>query len=73
MGYGNDRTLVLLQMGLEPLNRFGVEKVGTLVKQKHVRLAEQKAAERDSAALTSRKSGYLRIHRRALKSIHCPF
>ncbi len=41
---GDYRTGILLQVLLEPVDGFGVEMVGRLVKEKHVGLLEEQAA-----------------------------
>ena len=70
MGNCYDCALVLLEMGFEPLYRLGVEVVGRLVEQKHVRLLQQQTAKGDAAPLTSGKIGDNCVGRRALESIH---
>ena len=70
VGDGNDRTLVLLQMGLQPLDGFGVQVVGGLVQKQHVRLLQQQAAQGHAAALTTGKLLHFLLRRRALQRIH---
>ena len=41
VGNGNDRTFVLLQMLLQPVDAFSVQVVGRLVEQQHVGLLQQ--------------------------------
>ena len=53
--HGDDRTLVLLEVLLEPVNRLGVEVVRRLVEQQHVGLLQQQTAQRHAAPLTARK------------------
>ncbi len=55
VGHGDHRTLVLLQMLLEPVDRLGVEVVRRLVEQQHVGLLQQEAAERHTASLAARQ------------------
>ena len=55
MGHGNHRTLVLLQVLFQPVNRLGVEVVGGLVEQQYVGLLQQQAAKSHAAALTARQ------------------
>ena len=45
MGDGNDRALVLPQVGFQPLDAFCVEVVCGLVQQEHVRLLEKESAQ----------------------------
>ena len=59
MGDGDDGALVLAQMLLQPLDTLGVQMVGGLVEQQHVRLAQQQAAQSHAAALASAESGNL--------------
>ncbi len=73
VGDGYDRTLVLLQVALQPLNTLGIEVVGRLVEKKHVRLAKKKSAQRHTASFPSRQRLYERIGRRALESVHRTF
>ena len=44
VGDGDDRTLVMLQVGFQPLDALRVEVVGRFVEEQHVGLAEQQAA-----------------------------
>ena len=69
---GDDRALVLLQMGLEPLDTLGIEVVGRLVEKQHVGLLQQQAAESHAAAFSSGEILHQRIGRRALQGIHSP-
>ena len=55
MGDGNHRSLILLQVLLKPVDALCVEVVGRLVKQKHVGLLEEKAAEGHTSAFASRE------------------
>ena len=65
----DDRARKALQEMLEPFDRFGVEMVGRLVEQQHVRLGQQQAAERDAALLAARKRRDLRFPRRQAQRI----
>ena len=73
MGHGNDRTLILLQMGLKPLDTLGIEVVGRLVEQKHIRLLEKKTAQCHATPFATAQCSDFRIRRRALERIHSPF
>ena len=55
MGHGDHRTLVLLEVLLQPVDRLGVEVVGGLVEQQHVGLLQQQAAQGHPTALTARE------------------
>ena len=70
---GNHSSLVLLQMGFQPLDGFSVKMVGGLVQKKHVRFLQKQAAKRHAAAFTSGEFLYLLLRRRALQCIHSPF
>src|SRR5690606_10426543 len=52
---GHHRAGILGQEALEPRDRLGVEMVGRLVEQQHVRPRQEQPAERDSAALAARQ------------------
>ena len=67
---GNHRALILLQMGFQPLDTLGVQVVGGLVQQEHVRLLKEQAAQGHAAALTAGKFLDLLVRRRALQGIH---
>src|SRR5690606_33601732 len=51
----DDRPLELREILLEPRDRLGVQVVGRLVEQQHVRLLEENATKRDPASLTAGK------------------
>jgi hypothetical protein len=53
VGHADDGARVLLEVLLEPGDRFRVEVVGRLVEQQHVRLRQQQPAQRDAAALAA--------------------
>ena len=72
VGHGDDGTLVLAQMRLEPLYAFGIQMVGRLVEQQHVRLLQKQAAQRHPAPFASRKVGSQGIGIRALQGVHSP-
>jgi len=67
---GDDRTLVGLQVVLEPGDGLGVEVVGRLVEQQHVGLLQQQAAERDTAALPAGEVVDRRVPDRATERVH---
>ena len=71
--HGNDRTLVLMQMRLEPLDAFRIEMVGRLVEQKHIRLPEEQAAQGHPSPLASAQCAYPCVWRRTLQGVHGPF
>jgi hypothetical protein len=55
---------------LEPVHRLGVQMVGWLVEQQHVRLLEQDAAERHTAALAPRQQRDVGVVRRKTQCLH---
>src|SRR6185437_2500109 len=61
---GDHGARVLLEITLEPADRFGIEMVGRLIEQQHVGRGEQQAAERDTAPLSSREGRDARLPRR---------
>ena len=69
---GDDRALVLLQVGFQPLDRLGVEVVRRLVEKEHVRLLQEQPAEGDAAALTAGKVLDQGLRRRTLEGVHGP-
>src|SRR5690606_22548956 len=69
MGDGHHRARVALQELLQPFHRFGVEVVGGLVQQQHVRLGEQQAAQGDAALLAAGEVGDLRVPRRQAQGV----
>ena len=73
MGDGDDRPLVLLEMGFQPLDTFRIKVVGRLVEQQYVGLAQQQAAEGDAAPFATGQDTDGGIRRGALEGIHCPF
>ena len=46
---------VVNQVLLQPSNGFGIQVVGGLIKQQHIRLLEQQSAQRHAARFTARK------------------
>ena len=53
VGDGYDGALVVLEVALEPGDRFRVEVVGRLVEQQQVGLAQEKAGKRDAALFSA--------------------
>ena len=52
---GDYRSLVLLQVLLQPVDALGVEVVGRLVEEEHVGLLKEQTAQCHTAALTTRE------------------
>lgn len=70
MGDCQDGALVLGEVLFEPEDALGVEVVGRLVEQQQVGLGQQQLAQRDAAALTTRKVGDGLVGRRAAQRVH---
>ena len=70
VGNGDDRALVLPQVFLEPEDALGIQMVGRLVQQQHVRLLKQQAAQGDAAAFTARKGRYGCVAGRSAQGVH---
>ena len=70
MGNGDDRTLILLQMLLQPVDAFGVKVVRRLVEQQHIGLLKEQTAECDAATLSTRKVRYRQIALWTAQCIH---
>ena len=66
----HDGARVLLQVALEPCDRFRVQVIRRFVEEQEVGLLEEQAAQRDAAPLASREGGDVRIARRAAQRVH---
>ena len=71
--HGNHRTLVLLQVLLQPVDTLGIEVVGGLVQKQDVRLLQQQPAQCHTSAFTSREMFHALVFRRTAQGIHGPF
>ena len=69
MGHDQHRADIVAQRRLQPGHALGVEVVGRLVEQQHLRLLEQQLAERDAAALAAREVGHRAVGRRAAQRV----
>ena len=69
---GDNRSLILLQMRLQPLDTLGVQMVRGLVQKQHVGLPQKQSAQSHTTPLASGKGTHQRIGRRALKRVHRP-
>ena len=67
---GQDSTLVVGEVLLQPQDGLGVQVVGGLVEQQQVRLGQQQLGQGDAAALTAGKVGDRRVGRRAAQRLH---
>ena len=73
MGDTDDRSLVLLQMLLEPIDTFGIKVVGRFVKEQDVGLLQQQAAESHAAAFATREVLGFLLGRWQTQGIHGAF
>ena len=58
---------------LQPCHRFRIEMIGRFIQQKHIRLFEQKPAERNAPPLSAGDDIDRRLRRRTPQSIHSLF
>ena len=70
VGHGHHGARILVQEALQPGHGLGVQVVGRLVEQQHVRLLQEQAAERDPAPLAARERRDLRVAGRAAQGVH---
>ncbi len=69
MGDGDDGAGEVVEELLQPGHRFGVQMVGRLVEQDHVRLGQQQAAQRDAAALAAGQLGDVGVPGRQVEGL----
>ena len=70
MGDADDRTGILMQMLLQPVNRLGIEVVGRLIEQEDIGLLQKQTTEGNASAFTTREILDNRILIGATKRIH---
>ena len=70
MGHGDYRSLILLQVLLQPVDTLGIEVVGWFVEEEYVGLLQEQAAECHTSALTSRQVGHSPVSWRTVECIH---
>ncbi len=70
VGDEHNRSLILLQVPLEPRDAFGVEVIGRFVEEQEVGPLEQDFAQGDAPALATRECGDLGVARRQPHRIH---
>ena len=70
MGNGDNRSLILLQVLLQPVYALGIKVVGRLVEEKHVGLLKEKLAQGHTAALATREVGYRPVTGRTVECCH---
>ena len=71
VGDGDHRTLILLQMLLQPVYRLCIEVVGRLVEQQYIGFLEQQTTQSHTATLTTREILDAPITRRTVQCRHC--
>ena len=59
MGNGHHRARIARKELLQPVHRLGIQVIGRLVQQQHVRLGQQQAAQGDTALLAARQQSHL--------------
>ena len=69
MGDGDHGAWIILQEALQPGHRFGVEVIGRFVKQQHVRLGQQQAAQGDAAFFATGQLGHVCIPGRQAQGV----
>ena len=71
MSDGNDSSCILLEVLLKPVDGFGIEVVGRLIKQQHIGLLQEKSAKCHTTTLTTREVLYRPFRRWTMEGIHC--
>ena len=69
VGDRDDGARVFLEIALEPGDRLGIEVIGRLIEQQHVRRRQQQPAQRDAALLAARERADARLPRRQAQRI----
>jgi hypothetical protein len=69
VGDRDHRAGILLQIALEPRDRLGVQMVGGLIEEQHVRAGQQQPAQRHPALFAARERGDARLPRRQAQSV----
>ena len=70
MSDGNDCTLILLQMLLQPVNRLRIKVVGWLVEQQYIGLLKQQTTECHTTTLTTAQVLHTPVARRTVQGNH---
>ena len=73
VGDGNHGAVVIVQEALQPGYGFGIQVVGGLVQQQHVRAGQQQAAQGHTATLTTRQYFHLLVPGRQAKGVCSDF
>ena len=73
MGDGHDGAGVALQELLQPIDRLGVQVIGRLIKQQHVGLGQQHAAQRHAALFTAGEQADFGVPRRQAQRVSGDF
>ena len=70
MGHSNHRTLILLQMLLQPVDAFCIQVVRGLVEQQHVGFLQKQSAQGHTTALTARECFHTPVAWRTVQRSH---
>ena len=73
MSHHNHRSAVIFKMLFQPSHRFGIQMVGRLVKQQHVRFLQKQPTQRHPAFFAAGKFSHIGISRRTAQRIHGNF
>ncbi len=73
MGNRDDRARETFEIFFQPCHRFGIQMVGRLIEQQHIRLGEQQPAKRHAAPFATRQLFYVRIPRWQAQGVSCDF
>ena len=69
----DDRALVVLQVVLQPGDRFRVQVVGWLVQEQDIRFGQKQPGQRHTPPLPSREHRNRHVGRWAIERAHCQF
>ena len=70
VGNGNDGTLILLQVLLQPINALSIKVVGGLVEEQDIGLLQEQPAQSHTTALTTREVCHGLVLGRATQCVH---
>ena len=69
VGHGDHGARIFLEVALEPRYRLGIQMIGGLIEQQHVRLRQQQPAQRHATLLTTRKLRDIGVPRRQAQRV----
>ena len=70
VSHGDNRTLILLQVLLQPVDALRIQMVRRLIQQQHIRLLQQQTAQSHTAALATREMRNRQVALRATQRSH---